>query len=66
MTDYITDEAHGDNWSLLLGDSCERLAELGENSVEAQLLARTAVENLTELESEMDAPTLFDDADMAV
>ena len=28
MTDYITDEAHGDNWSLLLGDSCERLREL--------------------------------------
>ena len=25
MTDYITDEAHGTNWSLLLGDSCAQL-----------------------------------------
>lgn len=34
MTDYITDEAHGDNWSLLLGDSCERLRELDTDSVD--------------------------------
>lgn len=34
MTDYITDEAHGENWSLLLGDSCERLAEIGTDSVD--------------------------------
>jgi DNA modification methylase len=34
MTDYITDEAHGANWSLLLGDSCERLAELETDSVD--------------------------------
>lgn len=32
--DYITDEAHGANWSLLLGDSCERLAELDTDSVD--------------------------------
>lgn len=31
---YVTDEEHGDNWTLLLGDSCERLAELGEDSVD--------------------------------
>lgn len=29
---YITDEAHGEGWSLLLGDSCERLAELPADS----------------------------------
>lgn len=23
-TSYITDEAEGENWKLLLGDSCER------------------------------------------
>jgi DNA modification methylase len=31
---YVTDEAHGDNWDLLLGDSCERLGELVDNSVD--------------------------------
>lgn len=31
---YTTDEAHGDNWSLLLGDSCERLRELPDDSVD--------------------------------
>lgn len=34
MNDYITDEACGDSWRLLLGDSCERLAELEDNSVD--------------------------------
>lgn len=31
--DYITDDAHGANWSLMLGDSCERLAEVATDSV---------------------------------
>lgn len=34
---YITDESRGDNWRLLLGDSCERLAELPDNSVDFQI-----------------------------
>ena len=35
MTDgYVTDDAHGENWRLMLGDSCERLAELPDNSVD--------------------------------
>lgn len=34
QSDYVTDEAHGEGWSLLLGDSCERLSELGDNSVD--------------------------------
>lgn len=35
MTDdmYLTDEAAGDSWRLLLGDSCERLAEIDTGSV---------------------------------
>jgi len=37
MTDYITDEAHGENWSLLLGDSCERLAEITTDSVDLSI-----------------------------
>lgn len=31
---YIEDEASGENWRLLLGDSCERLAELPDNSID--------------------------------
>lgn len=32
--DYITDQAHGNNWRLLLGDACERMAEIETNSVD--------------------------------
>ena len=31
---YITDEASGDGWKLLLGDSCERMAEIPDESVD--------------------------------
>lgn len=31
---YITDESQGECWRLLLGDSCERLAELDDDSVD--------------------------------
>src|SRR5690242_18103675 len=31
--DYITDEASGATWRLWLGDSCERMAEIPDNSV---------------------------------
>src|SRR5699024_2458250 len=34
---YITDEAHGESWSLYLGDSCERLAELPDDSVDLSI-----------------------------
>lgn len=34
MSDYIEDEASGPNWRLLLGDSCERMAELADESVD--------------------------------
>jgi hypothetical protein len=30
---YVTDDAYGDSWHLMLGDSCERLAEIPDNSV---------------------------------
>lgn len=32
-TAYVTDEAVGENWRLLLGDSCERLSEVETDSV---------------------------------
>lgn len=31
---YMTDEAHGENWTLWLGDSCERMAEIPDQSVD--------------------------------
>lgn len=31
--DYVTDEAEGKGWRLLLGDSCERLTEIATDSV---------------------------------
>lgn len=35
--DYITDDASGENWRLMLGDSCERLAELEDDSVDLSI-----------------------------
>lgn len=34
MDAYVTDQAAGEGWELLLGDSCERLAEIPEASVD--------------------------------
>ena len=34
---YITDDAEGDDWKLMLGDSCERLAEIPDNSVDLSI-----------------------------
>lgn len=31
---YETDDAYGDNWHLMLGDSCERLGEVADNSID--------------------------------
>lgn len=31
---YITDDARGDSWHLMLGDSCERLAEIADETVD--------------------------------
>lgn len=33
MNDYLTDDAEGAAWRLMLGDSCERLAEIPDGSV---------------------------------
>ena len=31
---YVTDDAYGDGWRLMLGDSCERLAEIPGDSID--------------------------------
>lgn len=34
---YTTDEVSGENWTLMLGDSCERLAEIPTNSIDLSI-----------------------------
>lgn len=34
MDTYVTDEATGEGWKLMLGDSCERLAEVPDQSID--------------------------------
>ena len=34
---YITDDAEGDSWRLMLGDSCERLAEIPDDSIDMSI-----------------------------
>lgn len=36
---YITDEAAGETWRLLLGDSCERMAEIPDASVDLSVMS---------------------------
>ncbi len=37
MDEYATDDARGEGWHLMLGDCCERLAELGPESVDLSI-----------------------------
>lgn len=34
LAQYVTDDAYGEQWRIMLGDSCERLAELPDESVD--------------------------------
>ena len=34
---YVTDDARGDNFHIMLGDSCERLAEIEDDSVDLSI-----------------------------
>ncbi len=34
---YITEDANGETWRIMLGDSCERLAEIPDNSVDLSI-----------------------------
>ena len=37
IDEYITDTATGANWALMLGDSCERLAELDDETIDLSI-----------------------------
>jgi DNA modification methylase len=51
---YLTDDAHGDNWRLMLGDSCERLAELPDESVDLSVYSPPFASLFTYSPSERD------------
>lgn len=51
---YVTDEAEGQSWRLLLGDSCERLAELADESVDLTIYSPPFASLFTYSPSERD------------
>lgn len=51
---YITDDANGDNWHLMLGDSCERMAEIPDNSVDLSVYSPPFASLFTYSPSERD------------
>lgn len=54
MTAYVTDEASGDGWRLLLGDSCERMAEIPDESVDLSIYSPPFASLFTYSPSERD------------
>ena len=58
---YITDDAAGDHWHLMLGDSCERLAELADNSVDLSVYSPPFASLFTYSPSERDLGNCSDD-----
>ena len=51
---YITDEASGDGWKILLGDSCERMAEIPDESVDLSVYSPPFASLFTYSPSERD------------
>lgn len=51
---YITDDAQGESWRLMLGDSCERLAELPDESVDLSVYSPPFASLFTYSPSERD------------
>ena len=63
---YVTDSEHGDNWTALLGDSCERLAELGTASVDLSVYSPPFASLFTYSPSDRDLGNCRDAAEFAV
>jgi hypothetical protein len=51
---YQTDEASGQSWRLLLGDSCERIAEISDNSVDLSVFSPPFISLYTYTPTERD------------
>lgn len=62
-TSYITDEAFGDNWMLMLGDSCERLAEITTDSIDLSVYSPPFASLYTYSPSERDLGNSSNDAE---
>lgn len=64
MTDnYVTDEATGAGWRMLLGDSCERLAELDDNSIDLSIFSPPFASLFTYSPSDRDLGNSIDRAE---
>ena len=57
---YITDDAYGDGWHLMLGDSCERLAEVDDGSIDLSVYSPPFASLFTYSPSERDLGNSFD------
>lgn len=51
---YITDDAEGENWRIMLGDSCERMAEIPDDSVDLSVYSPPFASLFTYSPSERD------------
>lgn len=51
---YVTDDARGDGWHLMLGDSCERLGDLDDESVDLSIFSPPFASLFTYSPSERD------------
>jgi DNA modification methylase len=60
---YITDDATGDAWRLMLGDSCERLAEIADDSIDLSVYSPPFASLYTYSPSERDLGNARDDAE---
>jgi DNA modification methylase len=60
---YVTDDAEGDGWRLMLGDSCERLTELDENSIDLSVYSPPFASLYTYSPSERDLGNSHNDAE---
>ena len=58
---YITDDAEGEHWRLMLGDSCERLAEIEQDSVDLSVFSPPFSSLYTYSPSERDLGNSSDD-----
>lgn len=58
---YVVDEAAGEHWRLLLGDSCERLAEIDAGSVDLSVYSPPFASLFTYSPSERDLGNCSDD-----
>lgn len=57
---YVTDEAQGDGWKLLLGDSCERISEIEPESVDLSVFSPPFASLYTYSPSQRDLGNSFD------